>query len=161
MRLADELILITYTEDGSSEAARSMLDLGLAGAVLLELATAERLDVCGGRVVVTDPTPVGDPLLDSSLAEIGADDTPRTTRHWVDALSRGLRDEILDQLVETGVLCREQSRTAGIFPRTRVASADRGESRAEARRRVLRALDAADPVAREPQPSRFSSARHG
>src|SRR4029453_9186163 len=61
MRLADELLLLAYSEKGTSQLSQYSLDLGLGGAVLLELALAERFDVRDGKIVVVDPGPVGDP----------------------------------------------------------------------------------------------------
>jgi hypothetical protein len=148
MRLADELLLLAYSDDGSAEVSQYALDLGLGGAVLLELALAERFDVRDGRIVVADPSPTGDPVLDDALAQVAGDKKIRKPRDWVKRLSRNLRDRLLDDLVAAGVLTREKDRVLGLFPRTRYPTAQGVVTPAEngARQRLAAALDGPDPV---------------
>jgi hypothetical protein len=148
MGLADELLLLAYSDDGTAAVSRYALDLGLGGAVLLELALAERFDVRDGRIAVADPSPTGDPVLDDALARVGADRKGRKPRDWVKKLSRNLRERLLDDLVAAGVLTREKDRVLGLFPRTRYPSAHGVVAPAEssARQRLAAALDGPDPV---------------
>ena len=66
MLIAEDLLLLA-TDDGTgkSEISTMQLDPALAGAVLMELVVAGRVDLQGeGRkaeVVVIDDTPLGDP----------------------------------------------------------------------------------------------------
>ncbi len=71
--LADEIALLAYDEDGSTHGMAAHLDVGLAGALLLELALARRIDVAHGHVVVVDQTPTGDALSDAALGRIAGD----------------------------------------------------------------------------------------
>jgi hypothetical protein len=148
MRLADELLLLAYSDDGTAEVSGYALDLGLGGAVLLELALAERFDVLDGRIVVVDPGPTGDPVLDDALVRVGGDKKRRKPRDWVQRLSKNLRERLLDDLVAAGVLTREKDRVLGLFPRTRYPAAHGVVAPAEsgARQRLLAALDGPDPV---------------
>lgn len=115
--LHDELLLLAYDDEGSAEIGNPTLDYSLAGALLMELALARRIDVVDKRVVVTSPEPVGDALADEALAAIAADEKPRKPQHWVNKLSARLRDRLLDRQVEAGVLRREKGRVLWVFPR--------------------------------------------
>jgi Golgi phosphoprotein 3 (GPP34) len=148
LRLADELLLLVYDDAGSMQASAQVVDYGLAGALLMELMLAERLAVPDKRLVVTDPSPVGDPLADQALARIAADRRGRKPKDWVGPLSGGLRERVLDRLVDAGLLRREEDRVLWVFPRTRFPSASGAEPlpEGEARRRLLAAVDASGPV---------------
>jgi hypothetical protein len=148
MRLADELLLLAYDDSGSAVVSQYALDLGLGGAVMLELALAERFDVRDGKIVVVDPGPVGDPVLDDALHRVATDKKARGPRDWVRKLSENLRERLLGDLVGVGVLAREKDRVLGIFPRTRYPAAHGVVAPAEAdtRQRLLAALDGPDPV---------------
>src|SRR5688500_5350502 len=118
LTLADELALLAYDDDGSRKLGQPALGYGLAGALLIELALARRVDVVGKKVTVLDPAPVGRPLLDQALARI-ADDKPRKPAHWIEKLGKKLTEQVLDGLVAGGVLRREEDRVLLVFPRTR------------------------------------------
>ena len=53
---------------------RISLDLGMAAAVLVELALAGRIAYADGSLTVIDPTPTGEPFADDVLGRIAADD---------------------------------------------------------------------------------------
>ena len=72
MLIAEDLLLL-LTDDltGKHVVGNPGLDLALAGANLVELAERGRVDVAGerdevktGRIVVRDPSPTGDAVLD-------------------------------------------------------------------------------------------------
>lgn len=123
MILADDvLLLLTDDVTGKPVVDTTRLDLALAGAVLLDLATAGRVDVSGpgepvraGRVVVRDPRPTGDGVLDEGLRRIAAKG-PRKPASVVPELAKKLRPELLARLVERGVLRLQEGRVLGIFP---------------------------------------------
>ncbi|MEV0808110.1 GPP34 family phosphoprotein [Micromonospora sp. NPDC050200] len=102
--LAEELLLLAYDDDtGRATMPRISLDLGMAAAVLVELALAGRIAYAEGSLVVSDPTPVGEPIIDEVLGRMAAD-TPHTPSSWVQRLRHGLRDRILGDLVARGVV---------------------------------------------------------
>ncbi|MET7965926.1 GPP34 family phosphoprotein [Micromonospora sp. NPDC005305] len=145
--LTDELVLLAYDDAGTNRLGRPHLDYGLAGAVLLELALAGRVEVTGGRLRVADPAPTGVPLLDQALATVGGD-RPRKPKDWIGRLAKGLPDRVLDGLVDAGVLRRESERVLWVFPRTRYPSPTGAEPAVEtaARERLRAALAADGPV---------------
>ncbi|WP_422771794.1 GOLPH3/VPS74 family protein [Plantactinospora sp. WMMC1484] len=102
--LAEELLLLGYDDkSGKATGSRIGLDLGMAAAVLVELALAGRIAFSDGSIVATDPTPTGDPIADDVLARIAAD-SPHTPASWVQRLRHGLRDRILGDLCARGVV---------------------------------------------------------
>lgn len=147
LTLADELALLAYDDDGSRKLGQPALGYGLAGALLVELALAERVDVVGKKVTVLDSTPVGRPLVDQALARI-AGDKPRKPAHWIEKLSKKLTDQVLDGLVAGGVLRREEDRVLLLFPRTRFPAPGGVQPAAEtdARARMTSAITEDGPV---------------
>lgn len=102
--LAEELLLLGYDDkSGRALGSRIALDLGMAAAVLVELALAGRVALSDGSIVVTNQTPTGDVIADDVLAKI-ANDTPHTPASWLQRLRHGLRDRILDDLCARGVV---------------------------------------------------------
>ncbi|MFC7546279.1 GPP34 family phosphoprotein [Plantactinospora sp. GCM10030261] len=142
LTLAEELALLSYTVEGTAEVGQPGLDYGLAGALLLELTLAERIDVVDGRVVLTDPTRTGHPLLDRALDQIGGEAKRRKPKDWINRLGKGLRDQVLDHLVAMGILHVEKDRVLGLFPRTRFPSPHGMDPAAEteARQRLAAAI---------------------
>lgn len=101
--LAEELLLLAYDDkSGKATGSRIALDLGMAAAVLVDLALAGRVAFADGSIVVTDPTPTGEPIADEVLARMAAD-TPHTPASWVQRLRHGLRDRVLADLCGRGV----------------------------------------------------------
>ncbi|MGC4894369.1 GOLPH3/VPS74 family protein [Micromonospora sp. DT31] len=145
--LTDELVLLAYDDDGTTRLGSPHLGYGLAGAVLLELALAGRVEVSDRKLVVTDPAPTGVPLLDEALTGVGAG-RPRKPADWIGKLARGLPDRVLDGLVDAGVLRRESDRVLLVFPRTRYPSPTGAEPAVEtaARERMAAALTGNGPV---------------
>jgi len=95
--LAEELLLLAYDDQtGKATGSRIGLDLGMAAAVLVDLAL-------NGNLTVIDPTPVGDPIEDAVLAKAAADD-PHTPAQWLQRLRHGLRARVLEDLVARGVV---------------------------------------------------------
>ncbi|MEU8069319.1 GPP34 family phosphoprotein [Micromonospora sp. NPDC049151] len=145
--LTDELVLLAYDDDGVNRLGSPHLGYGLAGAVLLELALAGRVEVADKRLVVTDPAPTGVPLLDEALATVGTG-RARKPKDWIGKLARGLPDRVLGGLVDAGVLRRESGKVLLVFPRTRYPSPTGAQPPAEtaARQRMAAALTTDGPV---------------
>jgi hypothetical protein len=109
--LAEELLLLAYDdESGKATGSRIGLDLGMAAAVLVELALAGRIAYSDDSLVVVDPAPIGDSIADEVLARMAAD-TPHTPGSWVQRLRHQLRDRILADLCGRGVI-RDVDETA-------------------------------------------------
>ncbi|GAB3962964.1 hypothetical protein GCM10029978_019550 [Actinoallomurus acanthiterrae] len=120
LTLADELLLLTRREqDGRSLIGGTELDCGVAGALLAELALAERVQLVEGRIAVVDPSPLGDPDLDALLERIAADGRPRKADRWVSKMRRdSTRKRRLARLAAMGVLEAREHKVLGLFPYT-------------------------------------------
>jgi hypothetical protein len=109
--LPEELLLLAYDDvSGKAVGSRIGLDLGMAAAVLVELALAGRVAYSDGMIVVTDATPTGEPIADDVLSRMAVD-TPHTPASWVQRLRHGLRDRVLADLCARGVI-RDVDETA-------------------------------------------------
>ncbi len=135
--LPEELLLIAYNDmTGRRQGGATELGCGLAGAVLVELTLAGRVDVVDGRVRALDANPTGDPVLDDALARIATAKKARKPEWWVGKLNSGVQGRLLDRLVERGVLRRERHKVLGLFPVRRYPTLDAGlESAARSRLR--------------------------
>ena len=147
MNLAEELALLGYGDDGKPVTDRMHLDNGLGGALLLELALAERVDIEDKRVVVRNPAPTGDPIIDQALAQIVNDQKSRKPGHWVTKFAK-TREQVMDSLVAQGAVRREEDKVMLVFPRTRFPSTHGIEPPAEteARQRMVAAITGTGPV---------------
>ncbi|KAB1155958.1 GOLPH3/VPS74 family protein [Micromonospora sp. DT46] len=148
LTLAHELALLGYDDAGVNQLGRPTLDYGLAGALLLELTLAGRVEVADDRLVVTDPTPVGQRQLDDALTRIATEPKRRKPKDWVSRLAKDLPEQVLDGLVTAGVLRRDSDKVLWIFPRTRYPSTTGAEPAVEtqARQRMVAAVAADGPV---------------
>lgn len=131
MLLAEDLLLL-LTDDDTGKLATSggEVDVALGGALLAELALMQRVDVAGldervreGRLVVRDPGPTGEDLLDEALAVVRQEEGKKP-QSVVTRLGKGTRVRLYEGLVAVGVLRAEDDRVLGIFPAHRWPSED-------------------------------------
>ncbi|MGW5559076.1 GOLPH3/VPS74 family protein [Micromonospora sp. NPDC003944] len=140
--LAEELLLLAYDDTtGKATMPRISLDLGMAAAVLVELALAGRVAYADGSLTVIDPTPTGEPFSDDVLSRIAAD-TPHTPASWVQRLRHGLRDRILADLCRQGVVRDVDETELGFIHVHRYPVVD-SSVEAETRQRLAEALTGA------------------
>jgi hypothetical protein len=125
MLLAEDLLLLLFDDEkGKPVTGSTETDFALAGAVLLELVMAGRIDVTQkGRLVVRDPAPTGDPVLDDRLAILARKEGAKPA-NVIGKLSKHLRAALLDRLADKGILHAEKGRALGLFPVTRWPAQD-------------------------------------
>ena len=160
MRFAEELLLLLFDDergDLTGTMPPGRLDILLAGAVLMDLALEERIDTDLRRLMLVDPTPLDDDLLDPALADIAQASDSQDIDHWVRRQAeRGgaLRERALARLAERGILVESDDGAAGFLLARRVSRARRyhsapdGTVQEEVRLRVMRVLfsdDIPDP----------------
>jgi hypothetical protein len=143
MLIAEDVLLLAIDDaSGKTTVSSTQLDPALAGAVLMELVVAGRVNLEGeGRramVVVTDGTPLGDPVLDAAAASL-VEKAPLKPGNAIQRLTKGLRERLNGQLEERGLLRRESGKILGVFPTTRWPAPDSAYED-EVRNRVLRVL---------------------
>jgi hypothetical protein len=123
--LAEDLYLLA--SDGSTGRFlidTTRLDLGLGGAMLLDLVLRGHLELADSSVVVTAGPPTGEPLLDTALGAITATAKRHSPEHWVRHLARGAHRTVRDHLVDAGVLRREDGRLLHVIPVHRTHESD-------------------------------------
>ncbi len=142
LRFPEEMILLLLNDDGRfANVPNVSLDYALSGGVLMDLALENRIDTDLEKLVVIDPTPTGDGLLDPTLSEIVAGDQ-NDARYWVErtsARAAELREEVLDRLVDKGILERQDDRFLWVFQSRRYPTVD-GEAQREVKLRIMGVL---------------------
>ena len=136
MLLAEDLLLLLlHDASGKPMVDTARLDLALAGAVLLELATLGKVDVTGshdavkpGRLIVRDGAPTGDAVLDESLRRVVAMG-PKKPQSALPTVAKGLRSELLGRLVGRGLVRLEEGRFLGLIPTRAWPAVDTGHER--------------------------------
>ena len=116
LTLAEDLFLLACDDAGRPRIPAAHLDLGLGGALLLDLARPGRVALVDDHVVVADRTPLGEPVLDAALRRILDEPKPREPEHWVRHLAPGARAAVLRRLIERGILAPDDHRLLGLIP---------------------------------------------
>jgi len=152
LSLPDEIVLLTLDDESGRSIGRQGLaaSLALAGAVMMELALAGRLDTDRNRLEILDVTSIGDGVLDAALALITNAKDSRGALMLLAREEAGLRPAVLAALVERGLLKRVEGRVLLVFPERRYPKPeDRPEPR-EVRARLIRSVATDDiPEPRE------------
>ena len=141
----DLLLLVTDDASGRLSAPAAQVDAGLGGANLVELTLRNKVDLSGegdqgkpGRIIVRDPSPAGDTVLDAALEIIIAHQGKKPST-VIRPLSKNLRQSLYQRLADGGVVRAEQGRILGVFPTHRWPAQDASHE-AEVRRLVTQVL---------------------
>ena len=146
MLLAEDLLLLV-TDDASGRLAvpGMQADAGLGGANLVELTLLGHVDIAGeqdqgrpGRIIVRDPSPPGDGVLDAALQTLAARPGSKPSA-VIRPLGKNLRPVLYQRLAASGVLRAGHGRALGIFP-SRTWQAQDPSHEAEVRQLVTQAL---------------------
>ncbi|MBZ2195343.1 GOLPH3/VPS74 family protein [Occultella gossypii] len=154
--LAEDLLLLLFQPNSGFQrtgtiAGENTLFYILAGAVLAELGLGEHVRTAGGRfggtlVEAVEDNPPADEILRSVWDYVA--EKPRGIQTVLAAVGPGLREPLLDRLIERGDIQRGTRRTLGLFD-TRVLEGSGGERRASLLAEVRALLvDGVDPQPR-------------
>lgn len=142
LRLVEEIVLLLLHDSGRFIHAPSWsLDYAIAGAVLMDLAVENRIDTDLEHLILVDGTPVGDSLLDPTLAEIAVGEK-QDTHFWVGQTAQralAIREEALSRLVEHGILEKQEDRFLWVFRSRRYPLID-GKAEREVKQRIMGVL---------------------
>ena len=143
LRFVEEtLLLLLRDEDGKFvHVPRMSLDRAIAGGVLMDLAMENRIDTDLENLILIDSTPVGDSLLDPTLAEIAAGEQS-DARFWVEHTAKradAIREEALSRLVARGILELRDNRFLWVFRSRRYPAVD-GKVEREVKLRIMGVL---------------------
>ena len=145
LRFVEEILLLLLRdedEDGKFlHVPRMSLNHAIAGGVLMDLAMENRIDSDLENLILIDSTPVGDSLLDPTLAEIAAGEQSEA-RFWVEHTAKradAIREEALSRLVAHGILERHDDRFLWVFRSRRYPAID-GKVEREVKLRIMGVL---------------------
>ena len=153
--LPEHLLLLALNDDKGSVVQSSALALpyGLAGALIMELSLRGRVKVEETILAEVSTDPTGDDILDEALQALAECERDKSAEYWIarpDSLVKGLKQRLLDRLVERGVLRREEHRFLWLVPYNRYPTQDAAAER-DIRQRVhdvvLRGAEADEPTA--------------
>jgi hypothetical protein len=108
--LADDLFLLAHNDmTGKPRLHPRVAGIGLAGALLGELALFGRVDVRSGSVGVVDPRPIPDQLANRVLRRVEADPQIRPVATWLARLAPTANDSVAARLADAGLLAKGRS----------------------------------------------------
>lgn len=146
MLLAEDLLLlVTGNVNGRLSVPSAQVDAGLGGANLIELTMMSKVDLSDetdqgkpGRIIVRDPSPVGDDILDAALGTLikRAGGKPFTA---IRPLGKNLQPVLYQRLARAGAVRPERGRILGVFP-ARTWPAQDAEHEEQVRQLVAQAL---------------------
>ena len=144
LRFAEEIMLLLLDDEGGEflHVSDWSLRCALAGAVLMDLALENRIDTDLKQLVLVDATPVGDDLLDPTLARIAAATETRDAAHWVHQTARSadqIRERALERLIGHGILQRQEESFLWVFKSRRYPAVD-GKADREVKLRIMGVL---------------------
>lgn len=117
MLIAEELLLQLTTPAGKLIAG-SNADIGLAGALLTELALLGKVTVTEKqRLATLDRAPTGDQILDDALA-LFVDKEGKKPKDVLGKVAKKLRGRLYGRLAVEGLVREEQRKILGLFPKT-------------------------------------------
>ncbi len=118
----DLLLLVTDDASGRLSAPVAEVDAGLGGANLAELTLMNKVGLSGegeggkaGRIIVCDPSPASDEVLDAALQVLIAHQGSKPST-VIGPLSKSLRQRLYQRLAANGLVRPGQGRALGIFP---------------------------------------------
>ena len=143
LRFVEEIVLLLLRDEGGQfvRVPSWSLDHALAGGVLMDLAMENRIDTDLDNLILVDATPVGDSLLDGTLADIAAGGS-HDARYWVERTAdraEGIYQEALSRLVQAGVLEQRDDRFLWVFRSRRYPTVD-GRAEREVKLRLMGVL---------------------
>ncbi len=144
LTFAEELLLLGHDENSGNfhDLPDILFDAALAGAVLMDLAIRNRIDVDLEKLIILDQTPTGEELLDHALAALVQHPEIATTADALDLLRKeggAIEDKAIARLLERGILRREAARIFWVFETRRYPLID-GKELQEVKLRIAELL---------------------
>ena len=141
LSFAEEIMLLLLEDDEGRMIYVPELSMRcvLAGAVLMELAMADRIDTDLEKLMIINREPTGDDMMDMALTKIVANEREDSAKYWVEHIARDadcFREMALNRLVEKGILKRVDDRLLWVFKTRRYPMID-GAAEREVKLRIM------------------------
>ena len=118
----EELVLLALRDQEGTFISGPQCHHAIGGAILSELLIADRIafEADGERVKSIDPTPMGEPILDECLAELGEARRLRAAETWIAnwANEDRLAHRVAEGLCRRGILRADERKVLLIFSRS-------------------------------------------
>lgn len=124
LTLMEEVLLLCLNEEKGhfSFTASTVVDFCLTGAILMELEFLKRIRAEKKSLEVLDARTTKNSRLDLTLHQIDSSNRHRNPEYWVGKLRstlKGLRKEVLEEMVDKALLREEEKQTFLFFTTTR------------------------------------------
>jgi Golgi phosphoprotein 3 len=119
LNLIDQLTLLALDDEkGTFVADSTAYTYAITGAIIMELALEERIDLSGEKVVVKDQTKTGDKIIDTYFATIIESEKERKIKSWVDRFgnkANKIQRDTIDKLIKNRILEKREDKILWIF----------------------------------------------
>lgn len=144
LTFVDEILLLMLDDEKGTflPVRESTVGYALAGAVLMDLAFADRIDTDPERLMVLDRNPIGHPAHDRILAQIADSAEAVDAKTWIETISQDaaeIRRQSLSGLVEHGILESHEEKFLWVFRARRYPTID-GRAEREVKLRITGVL---------------------
>lgn len=141
LTLPEQLLLIALHDEKGTILSTASISIryGLAGAVIMELALHEKLEIRDKKLILINDSYIGDNVLDEAISQIKTIDKAKNAGYWINKLSGKIKVQelLLSRLVEKGILKMEEHKIFWIFDSPHYPMKDSGEE-SEVREKIRR-----------------------
>ena len=117
--LLEEFLLIALDDDrGGFVIGSTALHYGFGGAVLLELALRNKIEIDGEKVILIDDCMETEPAINKAIELIKASKVEKIKR-WIEILAKkagDFKEDTLQRLINKGILSKEEQKILWIIP---------------------------------------------
>lgn len=119
LNLIDQLTLLALDDDkGTLLADSTSYSYAIAGALVMELALDERIDLSGEKVVLKDKTKTNDKIVDTYFEAIIESKKERKINYWVEKFGNKadkIKRDTIDKLIDNRILEKKEDKILWIF----------------------------------------------
>ncbi len=117
--LLEEFLLIALDDDkGGFVIGSTALHYGFGGAVLLELALRNKIEIDGEKVILKDDCMETEPALNKAIEMLDEGET-RKVKYWIETFAKkagDFKEDTLQRLINKGILSKEEHKILWIIP---------------------------------------------
>lgn len=119
LNIIDQLTLLALDDEkGTLVVDSTAFSYAIAGAVIMELAHEERIDLSGEKVMLKDKTKTGDKIIDIYFDFIIQSEKERKIKSWVERIGSKadkIKRDTIDKLIDKRILEKKENKILWIF----------------------------------------------